>query len=49
MRGAPSGTSLVVSLAHRDSRTFIPMSTMTNVTGEIDELVQTALAGSLAY
>ena len=32
MRGAPSGTSLVVArLAHRDSPTFIPMSTMTRV------------------
>ena len=32
MRGAPSGTSLVVArLAHCDSPTFIPMSTMTKV------------------
>jgi ketosteroid isomerase-like protein len=47
MRGAPSGTSLVVArLAHRDSPTFIPMSTMTKVRRVVRVVAGTLMLGA---
>ena len=47
MRGAPSGTSLVVArLAHPDSRTFIPMSTMTKVRRMVRVVAGTLMLGA---
>ncbi len=47
MRGAPSGTSLVVArLTHRDSRTFIPMSTMTKARRMVRVVAGTLMLGA---